>query len=228
MRTSLFAQNLIIVLLLLSSPLFAQDKTLTVDDYDRWSRIVGAEISNDGNWMVYGLRPNGGDDTLHVVSLINDTQYEIPLGENAVFSDESGWVAYTVTLDEDTRKTMEEKGDPVFESAQILNLMSGEKYTVERSAAMAFSEDGRFWAVHRKKPETDKSKHKGTDLIVRDLQDGTVINMGNVSEFAFNKKSTMLAYLVDASEKAGNGVYLKNMDTGTLSALDSDSSVYSG
>jgi hypothetical protein len=218
----------LIVLVMLSSPVLAQEKVLTVDDYDRWSRIVGAEISNNGDWMAYGLRPNGADDTLHVVSLRNDTRYTIPLGENAVFSDNSEWVAYTITVDEETRKALEEKGDPIFESAQLMNLDTGEKYTVERSAAMTFSENGRFWAVHRKKPESDKSKHKGTDLIVRDLQDGTMINMGNVSEFAFNKKSTMLAYLVDASEKAGNGIYLKNLESGALSTLDSDTSVYAG
>jgi dipeptidyl aminopeptidase/acylaminoacyl peptidase len=218
----------LIVLVMLSSPVLAQEKVLTVDDYDRWSRIVGAEISNNGDWMAYGLRPNGADDTLHVVSLRNDTRYTIPLGENAVFSDDSGWVAYTITEDEETRKSLEEKGDPIFEKAQLLNVDTGEKYTVERSEAMTFSENGRFWAVHRKKPETDKSKHKGTDLIVRDLQDGTVFNMGNVSEFAFNKKSTLMAYLVDASEKTGNGVYLKNLDSGALSTLDSDTSVYSG
>ncbi|PWN08053.1 S9 family peptidase [Rhodohalobacter mucosus] len=228
MRNSFSVQTLFIVLLLFCNPLFAQDKALTVDDYDRWSRIVGAELSNDGNWMAYGLRPNGGDDTLHVVSLANDTEYIIPLGENAVFSDNSGWVAYTVTVDEETRESLEEKGDPVFESAQILHLRSGEKYTVERLESMTFTEDGRYWAVHRKKPETDKSKHKGTDLIVRDLQSGTVVNLGNVSEFAFNKKSSHLAYLVDASERAGNGIYLRNMESGALLTLDSDSSVYSG
>ena len=230
MRKSYLLQNLFIfiILLLFSSPLVAQDKVLTVDDYDRWSRIVGAELSNDGNWMAYGLRPNGGDDTLHVVSLANDTEYVIPLGEDAIFSDNSEWVAYTLTVNEETLETLEEKGEPIFESAQLLNLTTGEKVTVERLADMAFSENGRLWAVHRKKPEDDKSKHLGTDLIVRDLSNGTVTNLGNVSEFAFNKKSTHLAYLVDASERVGNGIYLSNLDSGALIILDTDSSVYSG
>jgi dipeptidyl aminopeptidase/acylaminoacyl peptidase len=217
-----------LITLILSSSVWAQNKVLNVEDYDRWSHITGAEISNNGNWMAYGLRPNGGDDTLHVISLNNsDTQYEIPLAEDAVFSDDNNWVAYTLTVDEETRKKMSKKGDKIFDQAQLLNLKTGKKYTLERSAGMTFSEDGKYWAVHRQKPEDDKSKHKGSDLIIRNLEDGTVLNIGNVSEFAFNKKSTQLAYLVDASEKTGNGVYLKNLANGNLLTLDTDSATYS-
>ncbi|MDR9418678.1 S9 family peptidase [Gracilimonas sp.] len=214
-------------LFVLNSSVLAQDKQLTVDDYDRWSHIVGAEISHSGNWMGYGLRPNGGDDTLHVVSLRNDTEYTIPLARNIEFSDDSKWAAYSITVDEETREKMSQSGDEIYSKAELMNLSSGEKYTVERLSDMEFSEDGRYWVVHREKPESDNSKHEGSDLIVRDLQEGTVINIGNVSEFAFNKKSTMLAYLVDASEKEGNGLYLKNLSTGALTTLDSDTATYS-
>ncbi|WP_421775512.1 S9 family peptidase [Gracilimonas sp.] len=228
MKRSHFSLLLLTVTLLLSSQLLAQDKVLNVDDYNRWSHIVGVELSNNGNWMAYGLRPNGGDDTLHVVSLVNDAQYTIPLGEDAVFSDNNNWVAYTITVDEESRKKMQQKGDQVFEKAELLNLNSGEKYTIERSADIAFSEDGKFWAVRREKPESDKSKHRGSDLILRNLETNQVHNIGNVSEFAFNKKSSMLAYLVDASDQTGNGVYLHNLSSGTLVTLDSDTASYSG
>ncbi|MBD3616753.1 MAG: S9 family peptidase [Gracilimonas sp.] len=211
---------------ILNSAVLAQDKVLTIDDYDRWSRIVGAEISNNGDWMAYGLRPNGGDDTLHVISLSNNSEFSIPLAQNVSFSDDSKWVTYTITVDKDTRKKMTESKEKIYNQAELLNLETGEKYTVDRSAGMEFSMNGKFWTVHREKPESDKSKHKGSDLIVRDLRDGTVINIGNVSEFAFNKKSTMLAYLIDASEKEGNGLYLKNLDTGILTTLDSDTVSY--
>ncbi|MFP8490258.1 S9 family peptidase [Gracilimonas sp. Q87] len=217
---------LLVVMLILNSTVLAQDKALTVDDYDRWSRIVGAEISNNGDWMAYGLRPNGGDDTLHVISLRSSSEHIIPLAQNVSFSDDSKWAAYTVAVDEETRKKMNESGDEIYSQAELLNLETGEKYSVERSAKMEFSEDGSYWAVHREMPESDKSKHEGRDLIVRNLQDGTVTNIGNVSEFAFNKKSTMLAYLVDASEKEGNGIYLKNLNTNALTSLDTDTLSY--
>lgn len=214
------------VLFIINNSVLAQNKVLTVDDYDRWSRIVGTEISNNGNWMAYGLRPNGGDDTLHVISLSNSTEHIVPLAQNAIFSDDNKWLAYTVTLDEETRNEMTQKGEKIYHQAELLHLETGEKYTVERSANMEFSENGRYWAVHREKPETDNSEHSGSDLILRNLQDGTVVNVGNVSEYKFNKKSTMLAYLVDASENEGNGLYVKDLTTNTLTTLDSDTATY--
>ena len=217
---------LLAALFILNSSAVAQNKALTVDDYDQWSRIIGAEISNNGNWMAYGLRPNGGDDTLHVTSLINSSEYIIPLAQNLRFSDDSKWAAYTITVDEETRKKMAQGGDKIYSQAELMNLETGEKYTVDRSDDMEFSMNGMYWVVHREKPESDKSSHKGRDLIVRDLQNGTVVNIGNVSEFAFNKKSTMLAYLIDASEKVGNGLYLKNLDNGALTTLDTDTTSY--
>lgn len=125
MKRSPLSLLLLTVMLLLSSQLPAQDKILNIDDYNRWSHIVGVELSNNGNWMAYGLRPNGGDDTLHVVSLVNDTQYTIPLGEGAVFSNKNSWVAYTITVDEENRKKIQQKGDQIFEKAELLNLSSG-------------------------------------------------------------------------------------------------------
>lgn len=215
-----------ILIIFINSSVLAQDKVLTIDDYDRWSRIVGTEISNNGNWMAYGLRPNGGDDTLHVISLRNNSEHIIPLAQNASFSNNSKWAAYTVMNDEVTRKKMSKSGDKIYNKAELINLQTGEKYSVERSANLEFSEDGNYWVVHREKPDTDKSSHKGSDLIIRNLKDGTVINIGNVSEFSFNKKSTMLAYLVDANDKEGNGVYLKNLNTNVVTTLDSDTVSY--
>lgn len=202
-------------------------KVLTVDDYDRWKHINGAEISNDGQWFAYGLQPNGGDDTLYVKNLDGDQVYRIPVAEDAVFSDDSRYVSYMTTPDEETREKMEERNEPVHETAWLLNLDTGEKVQVKRAADMTFSEDGRWWAVHREKPEDDDSDHEGTDLILRDLQDGTVMNIGNVSEFAFNNRSDMLAWLVDAGGMTGNGLYLRNLETGALHTLDADSATYS-
>src|SRR5262249_18764514 len=60
------------------------------------------------------------------------------------------------------------------------------------------------------------STHSGTDLVVRDLSAGTELTLGNVSEFAFNKKGTWLALVIDSAGQTGNGVQLRDMKTGTL------------
>ena len=67
---------------------------------------------------------------------------------------------------------------------------------------------------------------RGTDLILRELATGAELNVGNVSEFAFTRDGKFLASVIDATDKVGNGVQLRNMMTGTVSSLDTDNANY--
>src|SRR5260221_667028 len=67
---------------------------------------------------------------------------------------------------------------------------------------------------------------RGTDLILRDLARGAELNVGNVSELSFRKDGKLLALAIDAQDKAGNGLQLRDMTTGAVSALDSASASY--
>ncbi len=75
-------------------------------------------------------------------------------------------------------------------------------------------------------PAAPDNRPKGTDLILRDLANGAELNVGNVSEFAFNKDGKFLATVIDATDKIGNGVQLRNMTAGTVSSLDTDAANY--
>ena len=67
---------------------------------------------------------------------------------------------------------------------------------------------------------------RGTDLIIRELATGAELNFGNVSEFAFTRDGKFLASVIDATDKIGNGVQLRNMLTGTVNSLDTDTANY--
>jgi hypothetical protein len=65
-------------------------------------------------------------------------------------------------------------------------------------------------------------------MILRELSSGQEINIGNVADFAFDKKGRYLAWTIDAQDKAGNGVAIREMENGAIRSLDSDSkAVYS-
>jgi dipeptidyl aminopeptidase/acylaminoacyl peptidase len=51
-------------------------------------------------------------------------------------------------------------------------------------------------------------------------------NLGNVGEYAFNKAGDKLAYTVDANSQNGNGLFLRDMKSGTTTAVDNDKAVY--
>ncbi len=70
------------------------------------------------------------------------------------------------------------------------------------------------------------TRPKGTDLVLHELKTGTEINVGNVSEFTFNKSGKTLAMVIDAADQAGNGVQLRDMASGVVTSLDTDKAFY--
>jgi dipeptidyl aminopeptidase/acylaminoacyl peptidase len=216
--------------MLLSTFASSQDKVLKLEDYKRWSRIVSTELSPDGQWFTYGLRPNGGDDTLFVKktsAATEEFEYKIPYASAPVFSNDSKWVAYLISPTDKEIEKLRKSNKKVFKTAELRNLATGDSTRFERASSMSFSEDGKFLVISLEKTEDDKSKHKGQDLILVDLDNMSTMNFGNVSEYAFNKNSTQLAYTVDASEMVGNGLYVYDLQNKTLRNLDSDRKQYS-
>ena len=53
------------------------------------------------------------------------------------------------------------------------------------------------------------------------------MNLGNVSEYSFDDSGRYLAWVVDAEGKAGNGIQLRDMNTGVVQVLESDEARYS-
>jgi dipeptidyl aminopeptidase/acylaminoacyl peptidase len=216
-----------ILFLVFTLPVLAQSekKVLTLEDYPQWKHILSPTISTDGNWIAYSLRPNGGDAVLYFKSLALEKNYEIPFGSGAIFSENSRWAAYLIGVSKEEAKKLEKDKKPILRKGELLNLTTGEKYTIANTSAIQFSKNAKFFAA--KKVQQDKSaKHKGTDLVVRNLETGLSQNIGNVGEHVFNKPGTLLAYTVDAASKEGNGVYLLNLTSGRFVPLDTGEADY--
>ena len=67
---------------------------------------------------------------------------------------------------------------------------------------------------------------RGTDLILRELATGQELSIGNVADFAFSKDGSLLAWTIDAQDKIGNGVQLRDMARGTVAVLDNGNASY--
>src|SRR3954464_13309311 len=60
--------------------LYAQKKTLTQADWDKWKSINAPALSNDGKWAAYTLIPQVGDGELVIRSTSGNTEYRVPRG----------------------------------------------------------------------------------------------------------------------------------------------------
>ena len=214
-----------------------EPKVLELEDYPRWSRIGNVGLSADGVWMAYSYDPLDGDNVLYVRNLDTDDVHGIERGSGPRFSDDSQWVAYMVSPESENggrggggqrggqRGGRGGNGANGAREATIMNLASGEAFSTGDAASFNFSEDGRFFAVKRRKVDRE-AEHEGTDLMLRDLSSGLVQNIGNVDEFAFNEQSDALAYTVDAAGGTGNGLYVMDLDSRMLRPLDTSAERY--
>lgn len=199
-------------------------KVLTVNDYDKWSRVGSVNLSVNGEWMSYSYSPNGGDDTLYIKNIESGKLFSEPYCGSAEFSENSMWVVYKRNLKTKEAEKLTKSKKPVYSKGVLMNLSSGEKQEWDKVSNMTLSPGSDFLII---KKTGEKNDFSGTDILLKNLINGNLINIGNVNLFKFNGKGTHLAYTVDADSKAGNGVYIMDLKSGAVKPLDTDTLSYS-
>lgn len=213
-------------------------KVLGLADIGRWKRIDNAALSADGAWMTYVYTPNEGDDTLFVRQLGGPKLYTIPVASAPQFSDDSRYVGYFVSPPTEGRGGARGgrggggRGVVAFPTGtsgvrrfEVLDLTSGDKYSVPDAASFKFSKGSKFLAVRTNKANV-AAKHNGADLVLRELSAGLTQNIGNVNLYEFDPSGRFLAYTVDAAERIGNGVYMIDLASHQSHVLNSASADY--
>jgi dipeptidyl aminopeptidase/acylaminoacyl peptidase len=135
---------------------------------------------------------------------------------------------------------------------------TSEPATIDGIDAFAFDPTGAYLVMRRYAPErrdppaaggatpppagagpaiagADDPTPVGVTILVRELASGRDTTFGNVSEFAWQNvsqpaslKGRLLALIVSADDKIGNGVHLYDPAAGSHRVLDSSASIYSG
>jgi dipeptidyl aminopeptidase/acylaminoacyl peptidase len=169
------------------------------------------------------------------------------------FSDDAKWVAFTTYPTHQAAQRLKRQRRPIQSSVMVVNLGTGDKREYPKTRRFAFSGDSAGWiALQRFGPDapagagggaaapagggrggaaaagagTAPDRPRGTDLILRELATGAELNVGNVGEFSFRKDGRLLALAIDAQDKAGNGLQLRDMTTGVVTPLDSGNASY--
>ncbi|MEP6780743.1 MAG: prolyl oligopeptidase family serine peptidase [Gemmatimonadaceae bacterium] len=102
---------------------------------------------------------------------------------------------------------------------ELLSLVTGEQTPIVNASTFKFSKGSKLLAVRMNKA-APAATNSGTDLVIRDLSNGLMRNVGNVNLFDFDNSGKLLAYTVDAVERVGNGIYLLNPASGETRALN--------
>ncbi len=172
-------------------------------------------------------------------------------GGGISISADSRWVAFTISPEFRRGGGRGGNGNgPARNKVGLLDLNSGEMQEFEDVRRFAFSGDNAAWLAMAKYPAdsngggaggpgpaagrggrgggggASEERARGADLILLQLATGTQMNIGNVAEFAFDDSGNHLAWVIDSASKAGNGVQMRIMDTGTVVALESGDARY--
>ncbi len=229
----------------LSTFAIAQPKpkpAMTWKDVLTWKAIPGfggTQLSPDGQWYAYVLSTYESDAELIIQKTTDSTKYVYPIGAPTFaqmsFSENSKWIAFKVfAKDKDKKAATKPGGKPIPDKVFLVELASNKKTEFDRVKSFAFNgEKATHLALSLTaagggapagSPSGDAAK--GADLLLFDLATSKIQNIGNVSEMAFDKSGNWLALTIDANEKAGNGVQLRNMTTGVTLTMDNDKARY--
>jgi dipeptidyl aminopeptidase/acylaminoacyl peptidase len=216
----------------------AVPRPLALQDILAWRSIGSAELSPDGNWLMYKLSPLEGESEIVIRQTKGTKEHRFPIGEaprfggsaRTGFSSDSKWAAFLSYPGSKDMKALRKEKKRVTTTAVLANLATGEKTEFEKVRGLNFSgENPGFLALHRYAPESqekEKEKWTGSDLVLRELATGKEVNVGNVAEYAFDKYGTRLAVVIDAQGQAANGIQLRDMATGAVVSLDNDKASY--
>ena len=229
-------------------------KPLTYEAYDSWRSIRGTALSRDGAWLVYALVPQDGDGEVVARSLRTGAEYRAPRGTDPVITADGTFIVFAVAplkADVDKAKKDKKKPEEMPKSGLgIMDLATGAVKSFDRVKSFKLAEDGGShiaWLAEPadKKPDEkkdgekpeekaegkkkkEKKKEPGTDLVVRELATGKDITVPEVSEYAWNKPGTWLAYAVSSKTPENDGAFVRRVADGTPRALLKGNGNYKG
>ena len=175
--------------------------------------------------------------------------FGVSRSRDLVISGDSRWAAFTVYPRHTSGRRARGDRGPSYDKVMLVNLATGATHEFDRIRRFSFNgDDAPAWlALQGYVPEgaragsaggngastsgasqsaSSSPRSTGADLLLYDLEHGTVLTIGDVGEWDFDHDGRYLAYTVDAHEAAGDGVQLRDMRAGVVRALDSDSAVY--
>jgi len=148
-------------------------RQLEHEDYDRWNSLGRAEMTKDGRWVAFTIRPSEGASTLHIREAATRKEYTIENGSRLSFTNDGAHAIYLVVPDpemmEKLREDEDRKGPLPKPRLEILNLEDGTTESVADVSTFSMPPEGDGWLAYRVSTEdakpaarAGKAKHEET------------------------------------------------------------------
>ena len=225
-------------------------RPIDLQDVLAWKRLGSTTLSDNGAWFAYRLTPQEGDGEVIVRSTADTTEHRFAAGEgggSVTFSSDSRWLAFTINPTREESQRARTQRRTLNNKMGLVDLTTGEMEEFESVRSFAFAGDRGGWIALNKASAPAagggaaaggggggqaggggaSDRPRGSDLLLHELGTGVELNLGNVADFAFDESGRWLVWVVDAAGKAGNGVQLRDMESGVVRVLENDEARYS-
>ncbi|MEP6494422.1 MAG: prolyl oligopeptidase family serine peptidase [bacterium] len=209
---------------------------LTPADYAKWESLGAGALSPDGKWVAYDFRRGNSGGELRYREVGAETEHTVRSAANPQFTSNGRWLLYTITPDTagggrgggragrggGGGAAAGNAAGPNRNKVGLVDLRSGATTTLDDVQSFSLNSTGSHVALRR----YGTPGKRGADIIVRDLDAGTELTLGNIAESSWSEDGSQLAMIVDVDGKTGNGVQILNPQTGALRSLDASDQHY--
>ncbi len=192
---------------------FAQDSSKRVMDptvYKEWKDIEGAQISAQGDWVAYTLKPGEGDPQLALYEVASGETVWYPRSDKATFSYDGKFLFFTIHPSDDTLKFYKRKDLPKADwpgdSLGIYSLTDQNLLKIPHLKSLKTPRRWSGWIAY----QTGTKEGKSQTLHLHQLSTGEEDTLMSVSAFEFAEEGKYLLAIqeeVDSVQEAGVNFY---------------------
>ena len=219
---------------LLTLAAFSQKKPLDHTVYDGWQHIGEKLVSNDGQWLVYTIDPQLGDNELQVRSATGNYMVNIPRGYNAMITDDSRFLVcrirapYKETREARIKKKKQE--DMPKDSLAILELGKEKVWKTEKVRSYKLPAKAGNWVAYQLDKPIEQPGKKLPEKKVELVNTKTVDSLNHIIDSLqgwiqnlpkkYKRKDDDSMEDADGDEAGGgngelaNDLVLRNLNTG--------------
>lgn len=194
-------------------------KPLTHAVYDGWKSVGERQISNDGNYILYTITPQEGDNEMLIRNIKTGYKRSIPRAYAGIITEDNKYaIAKIKAAYSDTRqaKIKKKKADDMPKDSLVILLLGADSIiTVNRIKSFKAPEDGAGWlAYHMEKLLPDTAKRKASPDSVKMQVD----KMAKLADSIIRKSLDSIKgkiekeELINAAKKAVKEIYKKADD----------------
>ncbi len=202
---------------------WAQKKPLDHSVYDAWESLGQKEISKNGNWVMYGVRPQEGDPNLFLQAVHQNKLIEINRASNGVFTYNGSYAIGLIKPFYKDQKLVQakklKKEKLAKDSLFIVNLATNQLEKLPNVATFKTAKKVDHIVAIATEIQKDTAKKaakpndKLKDLLIKNLETAKETKIKNILDYSVSTKGNWVVYTVEANKKdtlAPKGVFLVN------------------